>query len=240
MKQSSFIMASIYNVILDHTWLQFWPGVNPRRFLMVNFVSVENLIVAPGSFVFEYGSGRLLPYYISVVKCIRQNVLSSWKISFVSHFLFHCLLPKSFPSELKLCILSSRSMRGPQNHVTWERMADGRKQEIHDTDMKKHRKLEAFTPRGFESCSTSLQHFCQTPLCQSQPKWSTCLGIGGRAGDKWQCTASHALLPSLFSSFSPELPVRMSALKRQDWSKGFFRSRVSTLTHIQALNAFCD
>lgn len=35
----------------------------------------------------------------------------------------------------------------------------GKEQQIHDTDTKKHKQHEAFTPRAFQSCSASLQDF---------------------------------------------------------------------------------
>lgn len=49
---------------------------------------------------------------ISVVKCIRQFVLTSWKNSSVNHFLLHCLLPNILSPKLKICVLSSKSMSG--------------------------------------------------------------------------------------------------------------------------------
>ena len=116
---------------------------------------------------------------LSVVECMRQNVLTSWKISVVSHFLLCDLLPEGLPPKFKMCILSSNSVSGPikpyymRGNDAWQ----GANKQIHDTDTKKHKQREAFTPRAFQSCSTSLQDFCQMRLCQSQPKLSMCLGM---------------------------------------------------------------
>lgn len=219
------------------TWLQFCQRANPRRFPMVNSVAVDSY---PRKLLFLNMGMRDSFLTRWVVRCIRQNVLTSWKISFVSHFLFHGLLPKIPPSKLKLGILPSKSVSGPWNPVIWERMVGGRKQQIHGMDTRKRRHPETFTPRAFESFTISLQDFCWKRPCQSQPKWSACLGIRGRSRDKWKHRASHTPLPSLLPSLSPELHVRMSALKRKDWSEDSLRSRDSTFTHIGALHTFSE
>lgn len=74
----------------------------PRQLLFLNMGRIDSFLT------------------LSVVKCIRQNILNSRKASFVSHFLFHGLLPKSLPSELKCCVQSSKSMSGPHN-LSYER-----------------------------------------------------------------------------------------------------------------------
>lgn len=57
------------------TWPQFCPRVNPRRFPMVNFVSVDSLL-PQAAFVFENGNERLLPYSMSgqmhQIECFDQ------------------------------------------------------------------------------------------------------------------------------------------------------------------------
>lgn len=210
-------------MILGTCGCNFVPGVNPRRFLM------KSTEVPPSTFCFL--KMRMMDSFLTIisVKYIGQNVPTSWKISFVSHFLFRCFLTESFPPNLKRCILSSRRV-----------LLYGREWWVARSN------VCCMTQTRRNTCSRKflLQELSKVAVpafgtfagsdYQSQPKLSTGLGIRSGERGRWQGTASHTL-PSL----SPDSQVRMSALEGKDWSKDSQIQGQNILSY-WSTNTFCE